>query len=264
MAVAVDGNKAPELFALLLFSLVELLVSLLGVAIPLYAVIFGLGSTILSALMLLVQMWKPELLDKRLCTLPKVGISVNFGLVLAVFLFGWWAVGAGLCTFRGPYVSISNGYLACWASLAASLVLIGECAFHPSEHKQRAQAAGAAPKAPNTKLWEPQLALFICAVASILSAVQSFAGVPDFSAEWMNVTSSPASEDTLDTSWEPIVVVVLSSLVVASMLFLLLASQTVEHMLLLATFSPPSPRHLLLATFSTPAQWRLCADSSLA
>ena len=226
MAVGtVDGNKAPELFALVLFSLVELLVSLLGVSIPVYALVFGLGSTILSLLMLLVQMWKPQLLDKRLCTLPKVDVSVNAGLVLAVFLFGWWLIGAGLCTFRGPFVAISNGYLACWASLAASLVLIGECAFHPSEHKQRALAAGAAPKA--TKLWEPQLALFICAVATIMSAVQSFAGVPDFSAAWMNATSSSASL-TLETSWEPIVVVVLSSLVIASTLLLLLAGPTVR------------------------------------
>ena len=89
----VDGNKAPELFALLCSSLVVLGVALVGAdSNPTYVLIFGVGSTAVSLLMLVVQVMNSELLDRRLCTLPKAG-DVNTGLLLALFLFGWWAVG---------------------------------------------------------------------------------------------------------------------------------------------------------------------------
>lgn len=232
----VDGNKAPELFALLCSSLVVLVVALVAAdSMPLYTLLFGAVSSVLSLVMLTVQVWKSEILDRTLFKLPKAG-DVNLGFILACFLFGWWSVGAGLCTFRGPFTTLSNGYLGCWASLAASMVLIAECKLHPDEHiKRRPQMRDGKPVTVmvpvpksgvpgGTKAMQVQVGLLICAIAVILSAVQSFSDVPDFSGGWASAnTSAPAATyEDVEGGWEAVLVVILACPVIAAMVVLLI------------------------------------------
>ena len=45
----------------------------------------------------------------------------GWGLVeaVAVFLAGWWVLTAGVLTFRGPFLTVGNGFFASWAACAA-------------------------------------------------------------------------------------------------------------------------------------------------
>ena len=201
----VDGNKAPELFALLCSSLVVLVVALVAAdSMPLYTLLFGAVSSVLSLVMLTVQVWKSEILDRTLFKLPKAG-DVNLGFILACFLDGGLLV--PVCApsvAHSPRSRMATS--AGWASLAASMVLIAECKLHPDEHiKRRPQTRDGKPVTVmvpvpksgvpgGTKAMQVQVGLLICAIAVILSAVQSFSDVPDFSGGWASAnTSAPAA-----------------------------------------------------------------------
>ena len=108
----VDGNKAPELFLLLLASVVELLAALLAPAPTTFSWVLGLSSSVVIAFMFVLQLYRPTWLDKAFVRLPRIG-AINLGLVLSIFLLCWWGVGCGICTFQGPFTTTSNGYFAC-------------------------------------------------------------------------------------------------------------------------------------------------------
>ena len=38
--------------------------------------------------------------------------SVTAGACVGALLFVWWSVAVGILTFQGPYLALSNGYLA--------------------------------------------------------------------------------------------------------------------------------------------------------
>ena len=112
MASTVDGNKLPELVALLLASVVELLAALLSSIVSGYARLLGGMSAAVVVLMLVVQLANDTVLDRVLFKLPKIG-GINLGLICAVLLLGWWCVGCVICTFKGPFTETSNGYFSC-------------------------------------------------------------------------------------------------------------------------------------------------------
>ena len=119
----VDGNKAPELFALVVISAVEIFSALLHPVWSLYAVLLGAVSFAIGSLMLLWNTYHVRSLDGACCRLPKVG-DITAGFLLAIFLLLWWAAGAGIVTFDGPFTTTSNGYFAAWAGLACSVLLL--------------------------------------------------------------------------------------------------------------------------------------------
>lgn len=62
--------------------------------------------------------------DKVLAELPKGG-PLTAGSLLALFLFVWWGVAVGICTFDSPFTLTGNGYFSLWAGFIASLVGLG-------------------------------------------------------------------------------------------------------------------------------------------
>ncbi|KAG2501422.1 hypothetical protein HYH03_001205 [Edaphochlamys debaryana] len=74
-----------------------------------YAVALGTISTFLALMHAILCSFKPVLADK-------------FGPFISTFLVLWWIPGAGVCTFRNPFLVPGNGYYACWIALLASLV----------------------------------------------------------------------------------------------------------------------------------------------
>ena len=50
------------------------------------------------------EFYKPGVLEK-------VEKPVSLALLL------WWAIGTGIITFRGPFYTVTNGYIAAWAGL---------------------------------------------------------------------------------------------------------------------------------------------------
>jgi hypothetical protein len=77
----------------------------------LFAVFLGLISTLICFSFIVATRFK--------------GIKVSDKSLegLAIFFLVWWTLGAGVCTFRGPFNSTSNGYFACWLSYLISLYI---------------------------------------------------------------------------------------------------------------------------------------------
>jgi hypothetical protein len=58
------------------------------------------------------------------CLIMQTGEFVKPGFFLSkfenpvsLFLFFWWAIGTGIITFKGPFLTASNGYFAAWIGL---------------------------------------------------------------------------------------------------------------------------------------------------
>lgn len=57
------------------------------------------------------------------CLIIQTGEFVKPGLLekvekpVSLFLFVWWAVGTGVITFKGPFLTAGNGYFSAWAGL---------------------------------------------------------------------------------------------------------------------------------------------------
>ena len=241
----VDGNKAPELFALVVISAVEIFSALLHPVWSLYAVLLGAVSFAIGSLMLLWNTYHVRSLDGACCRLPKVG-DITAGFLLAIFLLLWWAAGAGIVTFDGPFTTTSNGYFAAWAGLACSVLLLGECAPSMSAEEIRKRsvlAASGASEKPANAGRRSLYALLVCSVAVIVSGAQSLnvmAGfvttngvavelAPASDSNSTNETeSSGAADDSGDDSgapWESVLVVTLASVTLAFTLLLLIVGQ---------------------------------------
>ena len=170
----IDGNKTPELLALCVASSVELISAVLHASFSLYAVLLGGVSLLVGLLMLLWQMQHEKSLDGKCCRLPRIG-NITPSFVLAILFCAWWGVGCGVCTFSGPFTNTGTGYFCCWAGLVCSVLLLGECApgIDPAELRRNADAPKAAAHGER-----PLLALLICALAVIFSAIQSLGMLP--------------------------------------------------------------------------------------
>lgn len=68
-----------------------------------------------------------ELYDRDLFQLPG-SLTLTVGKLLAIFLFIWWIVAAGVITFDGPFTSsalLANGYFSAWVGFIFSVVGLG-------------------------------------------------------------------------------------------------------------------------------------------
>ena len=74
-----------------------------------WAVAVGAISVGLALIHALVASFKPNLADK-------------WAPYLSTILLLLWIPGAGVLTFRAPFLTTGNGYFASWAALVASLV----------------------------------------------------------------------------------------------------------------------------------------------
>jgi len=62
--------------------------------------------------------------NKPLMENAKTG-PVTLNLLLALFLFLWWAIGVGFLTIRSPFRTTQNGYFAAWVGFASSFFGMG-------------------------------------------------------------------------------------------------------------------------------------------
>ena len=73
-------------------------------------------SLFIAAVLLLVELLKPGFLHEG-----------KVGLVAATFFTIWWIPGAGVLTFKGPFVGTGNGYFSSWAALIFSVYWMVQC-----------------------------------------------------------------------------------------------------------------------------------------
>ena len=50
--------------------------------------------------------------------------SLEMASLLAIFLTLWWAAGATVMTFFGPFTATSNPYISCWAALICCIFML--------------------------------------------------------------------------------------------------------------------------------------------
>lgn len=75
-----------------------------------YAVAAGVISLVISFVFLFLE--------------RKETLQPTVRLGMTVFLFVWWVLVAGICTFSGPFSEPGNGYFAAWGGLVASLYML--------------------------------------------------------------------------------------------------------------------------------------------
>jgi len=78
-----------------------------------------------SLLSLVLLKVKPELYEKELGVVPKIGAPLKLGYCFSVFLFVWWLIAACITTFGGPFLVTSNGYFAAWLGFICSMMDMG-------------------------------------------------------------------------------------------------------------------------------------------
>jgi hypothetical protein len=69
------------------------------------------------------------------------GTPFSFEALLALFLTVWWAVGAGILTFMGPFTVTSNSYFACWVALLGSAAMLTSLVSPINQMASEAKAA---------------------------------------------------------------------------------------------------------------------------
>ena len=85
----------------------------------------------------------------------------------ALGLSAWWAAGAGVATFLGPYQVTGNGYFGCWASLGHSLMLLS--ATHQRLRGGAVDAAAAAASSQDGSVPAPRAVLGLLASSIVLA-----------------------------------------------------------------------------------------------
>lgn len=111
---------------------VVLCAALLATSVNAYAAAAGGVGIGFGAITMVLDAKKPDLMEKKLFALPKLG-DVSLKMLLGFFLFAWWAVAAGILTFQGPFLTTSNGYFGSWGSLAAAGMYYAETMPKPPE-----------------------------------------------------------------------------------------------------------------------------------
>ena len=95
-----------------------------------YATVVGSVALVLSMMgLVLMKFFYRSAFAKELFPMPNVG-AVSFmpctvGSLLAAITLVWWTIATGIMTFHGPYVSLSNGYLATWGGFLGALYSVG-------------------------------------------------------------------------------------------------------------------------------------------
>mmetsp|Transcript_14691 Transcript_14691/g.20568 ORF Transcript_14691/g.20568 Transcript_14691/m.20568 type:complete len:337 (-) Transcript_14691:232-1242(-) len=82
-----------------------------------------------------------------LLLLPR--IANRFLHWFASVLFIWWAIGAGVMTYDGPFLTAGNGYFACWVAALASFYLMYFALFgEPEDEGDEGAKSGVVPPGP--------------------------------------------------------------------------------------------------------------------
>ena len=101
-------------------------------------------------------------LEKELFSVPKLG-ALSTQRVWALFMLVWWGAGAGVLTFKEPFVGTSNGYFAAWAGLICTASIASKMFSQIQEGADKAVAL-----AGRARLL---FALFACSVVLLLASI---------------------------------------------------------------------------------------------
>lgn len=101
-------------------------------------------------------------LEKELFAVPKLGF-LSTQRVWVLFMLVWWGAGAGVLTFKQPFVGTSNGYFASWAGLICTASIASKMFSQLQEGADKAVAL-----AGRARLL---FALFACSVVLLLASI---------------------------------------------------------------------------------------------
>ena len=82
-----------------------------------------------------------ELLSTVGCKCREGGTTYTYHILLSLFLTLWWAVGAGVLTFLGPFTTTSNAYFSIWASLICAVAILIDALKPAADTAAEASAA---------------------------------------------------------------------------------------------------------------------------
>lgn len=110
--------------------------------LPLYALVVGGVSLALVCTVFLHRTVKRDeassLASAVSCTAR--GVAYTNHILLALFLTVWWAVGAAVITFAGPFTTSSNAYFATWGALLCAWAMLIEALRPAAELADEAAA----------------------------------------------------------------------------------------------------------------------------
>eukprot|EP00962_Isochrysis_galbana_P029033 scaffold9250_cov105-Isochrysis_galbana.AAC.7 len=122
-----------------------------------YALVVGAGGILFPVLALLMLQYGKGSMDKELVSIKDEKITVQ--KLWALLLVVWWGVGAGIGTFRSPFVSTTNGYFALWAGFLFSVIGLADVM----------ESVGS--KVKGAKVGSPARGLFFAAVVLIIALI---------------------------------------------------------------------------------------------
>ena len=135
-----------------------------------YAVAVGAVGLFFTLLIIGMLMLDSHNLDRQLLTVKQHPVSLQ--QALAAFLSVWWAAGAGVTTFLGPFTDTNNGYFGMWAGFAASMLALADCFEAVQDRVQGVRSAAANSVADESSLRSQSILLGVAALVVMLASIE--------------------------------------------------------------------------------------------
>lgn len=132
-----------------------------------YSMTVAVVSVTFCFMLQLLQQQSAATLEKELFVLCKLG-TISIQRLWALFMLVWWGAGAGVLTFKAPFVGTSNGYFAAWAGLICTALIASKMFSQLQEGAAKAVAL-----AGRARLL---FALFACSTVLLLASIDHVDG----------------------------------------------------------------------------------------